>query len=161
MRTCQEFEGLYELYAMGVLDAGDRSEFEAHLRTGCPVCAAQVKQANALMSHLAAMPDQVQPPARLRRRVLASVGVEKSNWVWISAFAAAACTLIILTLWWNRDAQKRDAALADARAQIQRTASDLSSAHEALQLLNEPATKSDPSRYHPFPYVPYEKGQVT
>ena len=141
MRTCHEFEGLYELYAMGALDTDDRSEFEAHLRTGCPMCAAGVRQANALMSHLAAMPDQVQAPARLRRRVLASVGVEKSNWGWIGAFAAAACTLIILVVWWNRDTQKRDAALADARAEIQRTASDLASAREALQFLNEPETK--------------------
>lgn len=141
MRTCQDFAELYELYAMGALDAEDRIDLETHLRTGCPVCAAGIKQANAFMSQLATMPEQFQAPARLRRRVLAGVGVERTNWSWIAAFLAAACAWIIALVWWSGDTRKREGALADARAEIQRTAADLADARAALQFLNEPETK--------------------
>ena len=56
---------------MGVLDAENKSEMEDHLGTGCPVCSDGIKRATALVSVLGTMPEQVQPPARLRRRVLA------------------------------------------------------------------------------------------
>ena len=141
MRTCHDYAELYELHAMGALDAEDRSDLETHLRTGCPFCAAGIKQANALVSQLAAMPEQFQAPARLRRRILASVGVEKTNRSWIIAFSAAVCVWIIAVVWWSGDTRKREAALADARAEIQRTAADLVSAREALQFLYEPETK--------------------
>lgn len=141
MRTCRELAELYELHAMGVLDADDKSEIEAHLNTGCPVCSAGIKQATAFMSLLATMPEQVQAPSRLRRRVLASVGVEKTTRGWIAAFAAAACALMIAVIGWNGENRKRDNALAEARAEIRRTAADLASARSALQFLNEPETR--------------------
>ena len=140
MRTCQEFCELYELYAMGVLDAENKSEMEEHLRTGCPVCANGIKRATAMVSLLATMPEQVQPPARLRRRVLASIGTEKPNW-WIAAFAAVSVASISAVVWLNAGNRQRDAALAEARAEIRRTAADLASAQSALQFLNEPETK--------------------
>jgi anti-sigma-K factor RskA len=141
MRTCQEFSELYELCAMGVLDAENKSEMEEHLGTGCPVCSDGIKRATALVSLLATMPEQVQPPARLRRRVLASVGIEKSNWGWIAAFAAVSVASIIAVVWLNADNRQRDVALAKARAEVDRTAADLASAQSALQFLNEPETK--------------------
>jgi anti-sigma-K factor RskA len=141
MRTCQEFSELYELYAMGVLEAEDKSEMEEHLGTRCPVCSDGIKRATSLVSLLATMPDQVQPPARLRRRVLASVGIEKSNWGWIAAFAAVSVASIIALVWLNSKNRQREVALAEARAEIRRTAADLASAQSALQFLNEPETK--------------------
>jgi anti-sigma-K factor RskA len=141
MRTCQEFSELYELYAMGVLDAENKSEMEEHLGTGCPVCSNGIKSATALVSLLATMPEQVQPPARLRRRVLASAGIEKPNWGWIAAFAAVSVASIIAVVWLNTQNRQRDVALAEARAEIHRTAADLASAQSALQFLNEPETK--------------------
>jgi len=140
MRTCQEFSELYELHAMGVLDAENKSEMEEHLGTGCPVCSNGIKRATALVSLLATMPEQVQPPARLRRRVLASIGIEKPNW-WIAAFAAVSVASISAVVWLNAGNRQRDAALAAARAEIRRTAADLASAQSALQFLNEPETK--------------------
>jgi len=141
MRTCQELSELYELYAMRVLDADNKSEMEEHLGTGCPVCFDGIKRATALVSFLATMPEQVQPPARLRRRVLASVGIEKSNWGWITAFAAVSVASIVAVVWLNAQNRQRDVALAQARSEIRRTTADLASAQSALQFLNEPETK--------------------
>lgn len=141
MRTCQEFSELYELYAMGALDAEERSELEEHLATNCPVCAEGIKRATALVTMLATMPEQVQPSSRLRRRILASAGVQKSNWGWIGALAAATVALIVAVIWLNGENHKRASDLAEARAEIRRTAADLASAQTALQFLNEPETK--------------------
>ena len=140
MRTCQEFSELYELYAMGVLDAENKSEMEEHLGMGCPVCSDGIKRATALVSLLATMPEPVQPPGRLRWRVLASIGIEKPNW-WIAAFAAVSVASISAVVWLNAGNRPHDAALAEARAEIRRTAADLASAQSALQFLNEPETK--------------------
>jgi len=141
MKTCQEFSELYELYAIGLLDAENKSELEEHLGNGCPVCSDEIKRATAMVSLLGTMPEQVQPPARLRRRVLASVGVEKSNWGWIAAFAAVSVASIVAVVWLNAENQQRDVALAEARSEIRRNAADLASAQSALQFLNEPETK--------------------
>ena len=141
MRTCQEFSELYELYAMGVLEAEDKSEMEEHLGTRCPVCSDGIKRATALVSLLGTMPEQVQPPARLRRRVLASAGIEKSSWRWIAAFAAVSVASIVAVVWLNAENRQHDVALAEARVEIRRIAADLASAQSALQLLNEPETK--------------------
>ena len=141
MRTCQEFSELYELYSMSVLDAENKSEMEDHLGTGCPACSDGIKRATALVSVLGTMPEQVQPPARLRRRVLASAGIEKSSWRWIAAFAAVSVASIVAGVWLNAENRQRDVALAEARSEIRRTAADLASAQSALQLLNEPETK--------------------
>jgi anti-sigma-K factor RskA len=141
MKTCQEFSELYELYAIGLLDAENKSELEEHLGNGCPVCSDEIKRATAMVSLLGTMPEQVQPPARLRRRVLASVGMEKSNWGWIAAFAAVSVASIVAVVWLNAGNRQRDIALDEARAEIRRTAADLVSAQSALQFLNEPETK--------------------
>ena len=141
MRTCQEFAELYELYALGALEMENRSEIDEHLRTGCETCARGIKDATALVSLLATMPEQVEAPSRLRRRVLASVGVEKPRWGWIGAFVAAAAALIIAVIWFEGQNRESDAALAAAREEIRRTAADLASAQSALQFLNEPETK--------------------
>lgn len=141
MRTCQEFAELYELYVLGALDGEDRSEFEEHLSNGCAVCSAGVKRAAGSMTFLATMPEQIEAPARLRRRVLASIGVRKSNWGWIAALTTAAATLMIAVVWLSIENRRLEYNVAVLRTQAQRTAADLISAQAALQFLNEPETK--------------------
>src|SRR5208282_4615899 len=89
----------YELYALSALDPDEQLEFEQHLEKGCPICSAGIKRATASMTFLATMPEQVKAPARLRTRILASVGVEKSNRGWIATFAAAAVALLVVVIW--------------------------------------------------------------
>ena len=66
-----ELRDLSGLYALGMLTGEERREFEAHLES-CPSCAAEVRQAREAVDALGASVPQVEPPASLRARVLAS-----------------------------------------------------------------------------------------
>jgi len=132
---------MYELYAMGVLEADERSELEQHLTDGCEVCSAGVKQANASMVFLATMPEQVNPPGRLRERILASVGTQKTSFRWSAVWATAAAALAVIAVWLTRENTNQERALNMARAEIRRTAANLANAQLALQFLDEPETE--------------------
>ena len=67
-----ELRDLSGLYALGMLTGEERLEFETHLES-CPSCAAEVREAHAAVDALGAAVLQVEPPASLRARVLASV----------------------------------------------------------------------------------------
>jgi anti-sigma factor ChrR (cupin superfamily) len=63
---------LASLYALGALDAGERIEFEEHLRQGCDACANEVRSftdvANLIGESIPAVPFQ-----QLRERLLSEV----------------------------------------------------------------------------------------
>ena len=81
--TCEELKEMYELYAMGVSDEPERGEIASHLAEGCAACTIGVKHAVELVSMYGAMTPVVEPPARLRARIVASAGgVQQSNWFW-------------------------------------------------------------------------------
>lgn len=56
-------------YALGALDAAERTSFEAHLAT-CDVCTNEVREMQDVAALLAGAVPQVAPPASLRERVL-------------------------------------------------------------------------------------------
>lgn len=141
MKSCQEFADLYELYAMGVLDAGEQAEFEQHLEAGCEVCSAGIKRANASMLFLATMPPQVDPHPALRARILASVGATKRKPNWAPLWIAATAALAIAVAWLAGRDLDRDRTLAGVRAEMRRTAADLAQAQQVLKFLDEPETK--------------------
>jgi anti-sigma-K factor RskA len=60
-------------YALGALDGNELLEFEAHLKSGCPICAAEVASMMAASSRLPAALPPVPPPPALRQRVLGAV----------------------------------------------------------------------------------------
>jgi anti-sigma-K factor RskA len=66
-----ELRDLSGLYALGMLTGEERREFEAHLES-CQSCVAEVRQAREAVDALGASVPQVEPPASLRARVLAS-----------------------------------------------------------------------------------------
>ena len=72
--TCEELKEMYELYAMGVSDEPERGEIASHLSEGCAACTTGVKHAVELVSMYGAMTPVVEPPARLRARIVASAG---------------------------------------------------------------------------------------
>src|ERR1700741_994164 len=104
--TCEERQELFELYSLGVLEAGERDEIDQHLDAGCAVCARGLKEARALNTMLLAQAPEVAPPARLKRRVLASVGVERRGWGWTAALAAAG--MLGIALWICVEGQRKD-----------------------------------------------------
>src|SRR6266851_8755442 len=97
--THEDMSGLYELYALGVLEPEEREEIESHVARECPECRAELRKAMALNTAMAALPDAVDPPRRLRKRVLASLGVpQRGMRVWMAALALVAAALAVVVI---------------------------------------------------------------
>jgi anti-sigma-K factor RskA len=74
---CSQLASLYEPYALGVLDADERAELDAHLARNCPVCTEGVARARGLVANFAYAAPAAQPPAALRDKVLRAVHAEQ------------------------------------------------------------------------------------
>lgn len=66
---------LLESYAFGILDEGERAAVEAHIESGCALCAARLKEASELSVRLASTVPQVEAPARIKDRLFERVGM--------------------------------------------------------------------------------------
>ena len=64
------------LYVVGALRGEEAREFEAHLKQGCEVCAAEVKAFSLVTDELAAVVPPQAPSAKLRERVLDKIASE-------------------------------------------------------------------------------------
>jgi anti-sigma-K factor RskA len=138
MSACQDFHDDFELYALGVLDHEESAAIEAHLRTGCTTCEARLRDAVAVNALVMSMVPEVVPPARLKRRVLASVGVQRMGWGWLGAMAAA-CMLVV-ALWLSVQERSRAGELAQARRTIIQVSSQRDHLQQALSFLDDPTT---------------------
>jgi type VI protein secretion system component VasF len=107
---------MYELYTLGILEDEEREEIEAHLSRGCEACRQSLRDALATNAAVLTAAPAIKPPARLKRRVMASVGVRHTGWGWAAALAAAC--MLVLALWMSVQERRRSAELADARKTI-------------------------------------------
>jgi len=138
MSVCEGFHDDFELYALGLLDPAEKEEMEAHLRTGCATCEAALKDALAVNAIVMSMAPDVVPPSRLKRRVLAGVGVQRMSWSWLSALAAA-CMLMV-ALWLSVQERSRASELAQARRTLIDVGSQRDRLMQALSFLDDPST---------------------
>jgi anti-sigma-K factor RskA len=143
---CDKFRELYEAYALGALDAEDRSALEAHLATECKTCAAEIDKARWLVSQLAYLAPQSDPPASLRRAILQTVRAEAATTqperearraAWLPAWAwAAAAAMVLLTLfsiYQTRKMQQQLTELEARNAAQQQLRAQLEADREAYQ----------------------------
>src|SRR3954464_11973815 len=100
--SCDQCGESLELYALGVLEISEANAVAEHLATGCPACLANLRSAleqNALLSENVPLVD---PPARLRRRVMDAVALPsapKRQWLpWAVALAALVALVAGLTI---------------------------------------------------------------
>jgi len=143
--THEEMREMYELYSLGVLTADERIEIDEHLARGCPECSAALKKAAELNAMILTMTEQVQPPRRLRRRVLASVGADSARsgartLAWAAAAACLAIALLLAGIKLGTDLRNSNAQLEQARRELKASNARLASVQEILQFLNEPQT---------------------
>jgi hypothetical protein len=138
MKPCEDFREDFELYALGVLDPEEKAEIDAHLRTGCATCEAALKDALAVNAIMMSLAPDVVPPARLKHRVLASVGVQRMSWSWLAALAAA-CMLVV-ALWLSVQERSRAAELAQARHTLIQVSSQRDRLLQAMSFLDDPST---------------------
>ena len=136
--TCEELKDLYELYALGVLEGEERAEADAHLARGCEVCKQSLNEALVINTMLLSSTSAT-PSRRLKRRVMASVGVERTGWGWAAALAAA-CMLVV-ALWLSVQERHRAGELADARRSLMQISAQRDTMLQALSFLNQPETQ--------------------
>ena len=137
--TCDELRDSHELYSLGLLEGEEKREVEAHLSRNCTVCRKYLKDALGVNALMLSQVQEVVPPSRLRRRVMASVGMERAGWGWVAALAAA-CSLIV-ALWLGLEKRTTDRELTAARATLQQTVADRDRLVQAFTFLNQPETR--------------------
>ncbi len=100
--THAEMDGLYELFALGVLESEAANEINAHLHDECAYCLEHVREALKVTSGLAGLAEPVAPPAYLRDRVLGRLEsrARPRNWMFAVGTLSAAClALLVFSLW--------------------------------------------------------------
>jgi len=137
--NCEELKDMFELYSLGLLEPEEKAEIDAHLARRCATCEAGLKDALAVNALLLSQSPSVVPPARFKRRVMASVGVERSSWTWLAALAAA-CMLVV-ALWFSVQERNRTNELTEARRNLLQTAAERDRLVQALNFLNQPETR--------------------
>ena len=134
--NCSELTDGYDLYALDVLEEPERTELRAHLARNCETCTPEVRRAALRVSSFAGMAPIVDPPNRLRGRVLASVGVQpRFGWNWMQTWATVAAAVLLGVFWLGhlRRERVRDVAIEQAMQQVRQS-------EEILALLNAPDT---------------------
>ncbi|MBY0503388.1 MAG: anti-sigma factor [Bryobacteraceae bacterium] len=141
--TCEELRDEYELFALGLSEGAERRELESHLERRCPVCTPGVAAAMHTVAALALLAEPQPLPARLRKRLMAALGVDSPSWFSWPMLIPAALALAGLLLWVQARAgwQAAERALASSRAQVEQQAKELGQLRPVLAFLNQPGTK--------------------
>jgi anti-sigma-K factor RskA len=140
--NCEELREHYELYALDIAEEPERSEVRAHLQRGCEVCMAGVKRALETAALVGATAPQAQPSAKLRRRILASVGGEESRsnglpW-WAAALAMAA--LLVIAVYFAASSNRYREQAARLRGEMGVQAGQMARLTQAFAILSGPRT---------------------
>ena len=107
--SCEQFQGKFELYSLGLLPGEERGPIRQHLVEGCEHCQREMTKALAIKSLMLENAPPVVPPQRLEERVLAAVGIHQQVWAITAAVIAAG--LLVTAAWF---ASQRDAARSEA-----------------------------------------------
>lgn len=148
MNEPDNLHDLYELYALGLLEEPELSQVEQQLKSGDPAAKQRLRQALENNAMMLATVQLVEPPKKLRRRVMGSVGVVERNWGFLGAWAAATAALLIGGVYFGAQSQRVSSELAQVKSEMQnmlqqsaRTNAELAQARQVLSFLNEPETR--------------------
>jgi anti-sigma-K factor RskA len=139
--SCDELRDDYESYALGVLDGEELAELRSHLARNCETCTAGVQSANGLVARMAMAVEMVEPPKRLRKRVLAMVQPEPrgSRMTWLFALTTALALFVAVHIFLRHQESHREfLAFEASHKQLE---SDYARVNETLALLQDPAAK--------------------
>lgn len=149
MSEHDKFRELIEPYALGSLDAGERSELEAHLRAGCSDCAKALDEARWLVAQLAYLAPEAVPSEILKGRLLQQVRADARSephssriplWIW--GAVAASLLFALYTAWDARQTQvairKANESAAAALEQQKHLRGELALARREAMILTDP-----------------------
>jgi hypothetical protein len=151
--TCDELREEYGAYSLGVAEDPERSEISAHLQRNCLACTAGVRSSVATTVAMSGAVKPVDPPKRLRKRVVAMVSPERKGFfVWLPWVVAAVLALVVVSVALPGRFPKTGAAVNSAAR-----------FDEILSILNDPVTRDvafgDPAARGRF-FVSPTKGVV-
>jgi anti-sigma-K factor RskA len=138
---CEELRDQYELYAMGVAEDPERAEIRAHLDRGCEVCMKEMKRARDVVSLFGASVDPAAPSPKLRRRILASVGVEQRGFGWAPWLGLLAALSLVGVFYFDARERSSLEELAAVRGQMRQQAVDLTRLNEAMTIMTGAGTR--------------------
>src|ERR1017187_8127642 len=133
--NCNELGEHYELYAIGVAEEPERGEIRAHLNRECEVCMQGIKRAREVVALLGSTAPPAAPSAALRRRILASVGVEQRRFGWAPFLAVALAMALFAAVYFGGRERDRGNELARVRDQNNRQTVELASINQAFAIL--------------------------
>jgi Anti-sigma-K factor rskA len=139
--NCEELRDHYELYGMGVAEEPERGEIRAHLDRGCEVCMRETKRAREVASLIGASADAAVPSPKLRRRILASVGVEQRSFGWAPWLGLLAALSLVATFYFEARERSSLEEVANLRNEMRQQAMDLTRLNEAMSVINGSDTK--------------------
>ena len=139
--NCNELREFYELYAIGVAEDPERGEIRAHLNRKCEVCMQGIKEAREVATLLGGSAAPAEPSPRLRRRILASVGVEERRFGWTPWLAAALAMSMFAVVYFYGQSSDIAHELARARQEMGQQQTKLAQLNEAFAILNGVDTK--------------------
>jgi anti-sigma-K factor RskA len=137
--NCEELKDMYELYALGVLEAAEKAEIDAHLARGCAKCREGLADALALNAIVMSIGPAEAPRKKLRHRLLASIGYQRPGWFWPGALAAA--LMLTLAVWLGTQERERSNQLAQAREQLMQVTGERDNLNQAMRFLSDPETR--------------------
>jgi hypothetical protein len=137
---CEELQDHYELYAMGVADEPEKSEIREHLNRECEVCMAGLKRARTITAVLGGTAEAAVPSPKLRRRILASVGVEERHFGWTPFLAAATALCLAAAVYFGGREREFAEMATRLRAQLGQQNVELMRLTEAFAIVNGPDT---------------------
>jgi anti-sigma-K factor RskA len=129
------------LYALGTLEAEERTALEKHLQE-CPACRRELEMLRGDMALLALSTAGPKPPARARQRLMdavaresrrAPIGRQRPWWALVPAFVAAAMAAMAVFFWMQSSKLQRDLAILEKRSAQQRA--ELQRAREIVATL--------------------------
>jgi hypothetical protein len=131
--NCEELRPEYGAYSLGVADDPERSEITAHLDRGCTECVAGVRGATGTVVAMSGGVKSVDPPKRLRRRVVAMVSPEPERKGWVFWFPWAVSALLAMVL--------VSVALPGRVSRSGQATTTSARFEEMLSIINDPVTK--------------------
>jgi anti-sigma-K factor RskA len=107
--TCDELKDDYATYALGSLDGETLAELREHLSRQCENCTPGVRQARETVARLALAVTPVNPPKRLRRRVIALVNPNAvSRWNIALVLVTAVSIIFAVHIWLRHQESHRE-----------------------------------------------------
>lgn len=135
-------EVLYELFALGLLEAEEMAELRARLEAGDAETVTGVRRALELTSALAYVAPEGKPAASLRRRLMLAAGApERSRgWGWMAALAAVCVVMGVLVINLRDDVERRQSRIAALEERLRASESLAAQARDLYEFLREPGT---------------------